>query len=288
MTISATSIRLTEDGKTVYMLNWGEYEDKAVSGPYLGQSGIDFATLAEEYRRARYAEAEAVQEDYCSLSESDFVVWLLAKKILSGVEATHVDIVLNTSFDNAYVPRHWPQCPECCDGRGELEYGAVRRSLNRVATFRRCTTCRHEWDHGEEANDSRYPMLEDNGRDTPGACVPFAISKACGLDFATVLKVCEKHGWNRNGMGQDKAVLAARELGYEFIWQGRCGIGSASPPTLKRLMTELPRGRNYVIGVKGHWLALVDGVLVDNDTNSGPIRRVVELYEVRKAQAIAA
>jgi hypothetical protein len=47
------------------------------------------------------------------------------------------------------------------------EYGECRKSLNRIETFRRCTECRHEWGHAEEANDTRKPMLDDDGRDTP-------------------------------------------------------------------------------------------------------------------------
>ena len=288
MTITTSAVQLATSGSAVYMLKWGEYEEHTVYGPYLGAAGLDFVGLVEDYRRDRYAQAEAAEENYCSLDEGAFVDWLLAKGVLVSVKSTQVDVEIRTSSDNAYVPKHWPKCPECDAGRGDLEYGAVRKSLNRVATFRRCTSCRHEWDHGEQANDSRLPMLEDDGRDMVGACVPFAISKACGLPFARVLKVCEEHGWCDTGMAQSKAVVAARELGYDLVWHGRHGVGTPAPPTLKSLLAELPRNRNYVVGVKSHWLALVGGKIVDNDTNSGPARKVLELYEVRSAQAAAA
>ena len=277
-----------ENGKVTYMLGWGEHYERRSSGPYLGAPGLDFSALIKDYRRDRYAEANAAKEDYCGLYESEFSGWLVRKGILAPVEVIDVEVSITTSSEDAYVPLHWPECPACHDGRGEQEYDAVRRSLNRVTAFRRCTECRHEWGHIEEPNDASRPMLDDDGRDTPGACVPFAISKACGIGFADVLKVCEKHGWSETGMNQSKAVVAARELGFDLVWLGRHGVGSETPPTLKRLLGELPANRNYVVGVKDHWLALVRGQIIDNDTNSTPARKVLELYEVKPAQAVAA
>lgn len=288
MEISTSSIHPARGDKTLYMLYWGESYERDSSGPYHGAAGLDFAALAESYRKERYAAAEAAKEDYCMLGEGDFTRWLVNKGIFSPVETANVEIEIRTSSENAYVPKHWPECPACGSGRGEQEYGEVKNSLNRVKTFRRCTECRHEWAHAEEANDSSRPMLDDDGRDTPGACVPFAISKACGLDFATVLKVCASHGWSDDGMQQEHAVVAARELGFDLIWQSRAGFWTSEAPTLKRLLAELPLGRNYVVGLKGHWLAIVDGQVVDNETNSGLGRKVQELYEVRVAQAAAA
>ena len=279
-----TPVVLAPGGERLYQLDWGDYSERCSTGPLLGIVGLNFDALAEDYRRDRYAAAESAREDSCSVDEDGFVGWLIEKGILRPVETTAVRVSITTSFDNAYVPRHWPECPECDDGRGELEYGTVRRSLNRIVTFRRCTDCRHEWAHQEEACDSRYPMLDDDGRDTPGACVPFSISKACGIPFADVLSVCSAHGWSETGMNQARAVVAARELGYDLIATRKHGVGTESPPTLKRLMAALPAGQNYVVGVKGHWLALVGGQIVDNVTNSSPARKVLELYEVKRSQ----
>lgn len=289
MTITTTAIQLTQDGKTIYMLYWGDYEDKVALGPYMGQSGLDFYALTNDYRRDRYAEKEAAMEDDCSLSEDDFVDWLLEKGMLQVIESTGIVVQLSSSYGNAYVPKHWPECPECAQGRGELEYGEVRRSLNRVVTLHRCTECRHEWGHSEIANDETKPMLDDDGRGTTGGCVPFSISKACGLSFDTVMDVCEKYGWNRaNGMFSSKAVVAARELGYELIRLEQFGANTPTPPTLKQLTAGLPLDRSYVLGVKNHWLAFVNGRIVDNDTATGMACRVIEIYEVRKLQALAA
>jgi hypothetical protein len=289
MTITTPIIQLSSEGSAIYMLHWGEYEDKATYGPYLGATGLDFEALAEEYRRDRYAAAEAAQEDYCSLDEGNFTAWLVAKGILAPIQTADIVVQIGTSFDNAYVPKHWPECPECGEGRGEQEYGEVRRSLNRVMSFRRCTECRHEWDHVEVANNSRLPMLDDDGRDTAGGCVPFAIGKACGIDWATVKDVCTKYGWSTtDGMRTPhNAMLAAKELGHELVSHDVLRKG-LSQPTLKQVTSQLAGGGNYIIGLRGHWLALVNGQLVDNDNNSGMTSRVIEVFEVRKVQAIAA
>ncbi|MDR6397919.1 hypothetical protein ACTOWA_00540 [Herbaspirillum seropedicae] len=271
-----------------YMLGWGDHYERGSSGPFLGPVGLDFAALSAEYRRERYAEANIAMKDHCWLSEEDFCSWLLQKGILTPVESTHVELDIRTSGDEAFVPLHWPECPQCSRGRGEQEYGMLRRSLNRITAFRRCTECRHEWGHVDEPNDSKRPMIEDDGRDTTGGCVPFAISKACGVEWNTVKAICARYGWTENGMNTPhNAALAIRELGYDLVAVDvpRNGL---SKPTLKQVATQLSTARSYIIGIRGHWLAVVNGRIIDNDNNSGMTSRVVELYEVRKQQAVAA
>lgn len=282
-TTSATP--LVQSGSALYMFHYGEYEDRTTCGPYIGASGLDFDALKEDYRRDRYAEAEAAQEDCCSLDEGGFVTWLRAKGLISPVETSDVHLEVRTSFDSAYVPKHWPECPECRTGRGEQEYGNVRRSLNRIVSYRRCTECRHEWGHEDVPNNSREPMLDDDGRDTDGGCVPFAISKACGLPWETVQAVCREHGWTHHGMRTDYAMVAARKMGFEITLKRQWGPGAFGQPTIKRLLGELPHGRNYIVGVKDHWIAIVGGRIVDNETNSSPARKVLELYEVSSVRA---
>lgn len=282
MQVSTSSAPTGQGSDTLYMLYWGDYERETL-GPYRGAAGLDFVALAARYRVARYAEAEAKQEDYCMLGESDFAQWLVQTGILGQVETTGVEVDLSSEISDAYVPKHWPLCPTCQTGRGESAYGKNRPSLNRVTHFHRCTECHHEWGHAEIASNTRLPMLDDDGRDTPGACVPYAISKACGLAFAPVLQVCARHGWSHTGMAQTHAIAAARELGFELAWTSTPG-GGRSAPTLKQLLKSCAPGRNYIVGVKGHWLAIVGGQVVDNDTQSGLGRKVLELYEVRRVQ----
>ena len=282
-----STVQIAHPGTAIYMLHWGEHYERRSSGPYLGVPGLDFAARSDDYRRASYAAAEAAKEDQCSLDESDFQKWLVGTGILAPIEAAVVDIEVR-AYGHECVPKHWPVCPDCETARGEQEYGAVRRSLNRITSYHRCTECRHEWGHHEVANNSSAPMLDDDGRDTEGGCVPFAISKACAIDWKVALAVCTKHGWNRSGLSPDKAIIAVRELGFDLVRQSRSGVGVTSGPTLKRLITELPRNRNYVVAVKDHWIAVVNGMMVDNDTNSGPGRKALELYEVRSAQSAAA
>lgn len=281
MTLSTTHIQLAEKGKTIYMLNWGEYEDKVSLGPYVGDSDINFYALTENYQCERYASKEAALENECVLSENDFVDWLLEKNILRSIESKQISVYLNSSCDATYAPKHWPECPECGDGRGKQKYGECRRSLNRIVTLFECTDCCHHWGHKEIANNPSLPMLDDDGRDTPSGCVPFSMSKACGIPFSVVANVCRKHGWNHHGMAQVSAAKAAVELGFNLIRQTWIAT-EKNTPTLKRLLADLPSDRNYIIGVKNHWLAYVQGDIVDNDTQTGLARRVIELYEVRK------
>lgn len=287
MELTNSAVEVAQPGTAIYMLHWGEHYERGSNGPYLGAPGLDFTALSVDYRRERYAAAEAAHEDHCPLDESDFQAWLVAKRILSPIASTDVEIVVRT-YGDEYVPKHWPECPECRRGRGEQDYGDVRRSLNRIVTYRRCTECRYVWGHHEVACRSNEPMLDDDGRDTEGGCVPFAISKACGIDWKLAMATCAKHGWNSDGMSPDKAVVAARELGFELVRQRLPGSGKPNGLTLKSLISELPRNRNYVVSVKGHWLALVGGAIVDNDTNSGLGRKVVDLYEVKAVQSAAA
>ncbi|KND62290.1 hypothetical protein BVER_01744 [Candidatus Burkholderia verschuerenii] len=288
MTVAASQIKLTGTNRSIYLLHWGEYADKATSGPFIGATGLDFSVLAVKYRHDRYAAAEAACKDSCYVDEGDFISWLLSNGTLVSIETTDVYIDIRASLEDPFVPKHWPECPECANGRGEPEYGAVRKSLNRITEFKRCTECGHEWGHTEVANDSTKPMLDDDGRDVQGGCVPFSISKACGVEFSTVLHVCQRHGWSHGGMAQSKAINAARELGFELELRSLKGIGSGKAPTLKRLISELPTDRTYIVGVNGHWLALVRGEIMDNDANTGYGRKVVELYEVKIAKAVAA
>lgn len=271
------------------MLNWGESYERESEGPYVGKIGLDFRALSEQYRHETYAAHEAAREDCCYLSEREFSKWLVSKGLLNPISAISVELSVPRSHEAAYVPKHWPQCPECSEGRGDKDYGEPRRSLNRIPVFFRCTECRHEWGHHEEANVEGSPMLDDDGRDTEGGCVPFAISQACGLAFQHVAEVCRKHGWHpASGMRQDGAVMAAREMGFDLVHLGRYGVGGDSPPTIKRLLTSLPSGKNYILGVRRHWIAVVNGQVVDNDTNSGLSRRVIELYEVCQSGQVAA
>jgi hypothetical protein len=282
MTIAMSQVRLTDASSSIYVLSWGQYESKQSSDPLLGASDLDFAVLAAEYRHDRYAAADAAGENQCWLDEGDFTSWLIDKGTLRPIETRSVCL---EPFSQGFIPTHWPECPECGLGRGEPEFENVRKSLNRVTAYRCCTECRHSWGHVEVPNFSNLPMLDDDGRDTVGGCVPFAISKACGLAFSDVQEVCQRHGWsNHQGMAPAKAVIAARELGFDLMRQNRSGAGTANAPTLKRLLADLPHDRNYIAGVKDHWLALVRGVIVDNDTQSGPGRKVLELYEVRRTQ----
>lgn len=273
--------QIAPDGTKIYTFSWGQYDDKAWAGPYLGKPDLDFSALQTQYRKNSYQAAQLAKEDTCFLDEGKFLAWMVETGVLKVLASESADIEICTPYDDPYIPAHWPECPDCGEGRGETEYGNRRESLNRIVTFFRCTECRHEWGNTEVALNSRIPMLADDGRDTEGGCVPYAISKACDIDFWRVLEVCKTHGWSSAGLATGRAVLAARELGFDLRLIRSYEANRKDKPTLKQVLKELSHRQNYIVGVDRHWLALVNGQIVDNDTNSGPGRKVLELFEVR-------
>ena len=170
------------DKPTIYMLDDNEYGSTAW-GPYLGASGIDFKALGAEYRAFRYAEEEAKESDFCSVDVSGFVGWLIQKSILQPMNTVTVDIEISTDGDAAYVPRHWPLCPACEEGRGEPKRGEVKYTLNAVEAYRECTECGHEWDQHLEQWCYNKPMVADDGRCTQGGCVPYSMAMPGVLGF---------------------------------------------------------------------------------------------------------
>ncbi|WP_341744756.1 hypothetical protein [Azonexus hydrophilus] len=242
--------------KIIYMVH--DDDGALAGGPLLGAPGIDFPLLAAEFRAERYAKAEDAGEDYCWLSESEFVSWLLERQILSPMKTVDVSIKIETQYEHRYVPKHWPLCPECSIGRGEENMGRVLHSLNRADWHRKCTECGHDWDHRDEPYLYKQPMLEDDGRCVASGCVPYSISQAGEVPMADVLVVCSKHGWSENnGMYDTHGVLAAGELGIRML--PRKTDITEGKLTLRKLLDMLSPTKNYIIATRKHWLAVVKG-----------------------------
>lgn len=227
------------------------------SAPLLGSSGLDISSFIETYRLEQFQLAEAQQKDYCFISDDGFAEWMVEKGILTWQVTTVVQVNVNASAVK-YVPKHWPSCPECQEGRGDYEQGRILRELNRVDYHRKCTSCGHTWGHHDAPYLRDSPMLEDDGRCTPDGCVPYAISQAGGLPFEAVLRACQDFGWREDGgMESGKALAAATLLGLE--------MRSVSFPaergllTLKKLIHRLDPLRDYIVATNGHWLAVVKG-----------------------------
>lgn len=251
--------------KVVYTL----YDDNGcfAGGPYIGEPELNFSTLADSFRKERYAKAEADREDYCIIFEHDFVFWLLEKGILSPMDSTSVTVTLDTQGDNRYIPAHWPLCPVCEEGRGEETTGRVLHPLNRQDWHRQCTNCGHTWDHHDEPYQSGKPMLADDGRCIASGCVPYSISQAGGLPMTEVLAVCTKHGWSEaNGMYDAHGILAAKELGLHMqLRQPETVDGRL---TLRKLLGMLSPAKSYIVSTRNHWLAVVKGESRDQANTS--------------------
>lgn len=235
----------------------GEYGN-SVGGPYLGAPGLDMRKLALDFVRELHADHEARGEDYCAVYDSDFCEWAIKRGIFVPIEHVVVTVDLQASDIPRYVPKHWPECPICLQGRGEDCPGTVQHDLNRWQWFNRCTDCGHEWGHRVTAHDPSRPMLEDDGRYIDSVCVPYSISQVSGLHIDAVLPVCRKHGWSeRRGMDSDAGIVAARLLGIEL--RPYPLPRSNGRLTLSKVFNWLPRIGAFVIEVNAHWLSLVNG-----------------------------
>jgi hypothetical protein len=243
--------------KILYMLrtvDGGEY----VAGPLYGAPGLDFTALAAEYREECYAEAQAKQQDYCYVTESDFVPWLVKKGILGHADYTPIFVSIDTTDGHHYQPSHWPLCPACGQCRCEEESGTVRHSLNRWQWFRKCRGCGHTFDYVEYPHDSTKPMLEDDGRCTHGGCVPYTISQVGALPFPDVLEACRAKGWTEaNGMFEMAGLQVIRDFG--FTVRQFFDDDGVTKLTIKQLLNDLPTDANYIVSTRKHWFAVVRG-----------------------------
>lgn len=230
----------------------------AVGGPVTGPPGLDLSASATWYRAERYAAAEAAKDDYCFVSDDDFLGWLIEKKVVQPLAHQLLPIVIESTGEHAYVPKHWPLCPECGRGRGEEEMGRVLRGLNRAEWFRKCTECGHAWGHQDLPYMSGKPMLDDDGRYTEGGCVPYTISQVGGLPIAGVLEACRERGWSEGfGMHDQAGLSVARAFGLEVMAVPLDGVRGRL--TLRRVLDRLSAEKNYIIATNCHWLPIVRG-----------------------------
>lgn len=241
---------------TVYQL--ASHYGGTVGGPIVGPPGLDLATFVAQYRIERYAAAEAAREDYCYVSDDDFLGWLIEKEIVQPLPHQLLDVEIESTGEHAYVPKHWPLCPECGRGRGGEEMGRVLHGLNRAEWFCKCTECGHAWGHQDLPYMSGKPMLDDDGRYTEGGCVPYAISQVGGLPIAAVLEACRERGWSEGfGMRDRDGLSVARAFGLEVMTVPLAGVRGRL--TLRRVLDRLSAQKNYIIATNGHWLPIVGG-----------------------------
>jgi hypothetical protein len=250
----------------VYLLD-GEHGGR-VGGPYLGAAGLDMRKLALDFVRESHHEHEARGEDYCAIYDSDFCEWAIKRGIFQPLEHVSATVDLHAVGMPRYVPKHWPECPSCHEGRGDDSPGAVQHDLNRWEWFRRCTECGYEWGHRVIPHNSSRPMLEDDGRYIDSVCVPYSLSQVGGLHIDAVLPVCRQHGWHeRKGMDTDAAIVAARVLGIGL--EAYPLPRSSGRVTLSKVVNWLPRTGSFVIELNGHWLSVVNGENRDQAATHG-------------------
>lgn len=128
-------------------------------------------------------------------------------------------------------------------------------------------------------------------------CVVRAISNATGKDYSEVHAVLKKHGRkDRKGTQWHTSIAAMKELGMEGV---AIGNGQSAKfmarqgkmerhekgVTLGKLLKDLPRGR-FVVYIRGHALAVVNGEIIDTGLNKVNSRVNVVWYNPETAFAI--
>lgn len=117
-------------------------------------------------------------------------------------------------------------------------------------------------------------------------CTVRAMANSSGMDYDSVHYVLKKNGRKDNkGVRYDVIMPSMKELGFQFVGvfgktrAAKCGIEHAAkyfdvvegsqnkPITLGNLVKSLPFGK-FVVIIKGHAIALVDGNLIDTFNNS--------------------
>lgn len=266
--------------QVVYMLY--EDDDGFSGGPYLGKPGLDFRALSNQFRAMKYAEAEAAEEDYCWFNDSDFIAWLLKTEVLAVLKHTSANFTIASSSEHKYVPKHWPKCPGCEAGRGEECSGPVVHSLNRWEWYRKCVECGHTWNHHDVPYNSTMPMLDDDGRNVNGGCVPYSLSQVTDIPMSQVLELCRRHGWSeKTGMYAEHGVVVASQLGFQLEPAQQRIAGKL---TLRRILNQLSPSKKYIVGTRNHWLAVVHGENRDQ-TGTGMRAEVISCWEVVPVQA---
>jgi hypothetical protein len=263
--------------KVLYMFR--DMDGRDLSGPLWGKPGLDIDALAATFRAECYATAEAEKKDWCFISESDFVPWLIARGLVCRAENTPLIVNIATSNEHRYVPRHWPLCPACGKGRGEEEGGEILWAFNRREWFYQCTACLHRWGHHDEPYDGKKPMLNDDGRYTVGGCVPYAISQVGALPFDTVLQACRTKGWTEaDGMFETAGLQVVRDFGLAV--KPFFADDGAARLTVKQLLGSLHSDAMYIVSTRRHWFAVVRGENRDSSDTS-PRSHVSRCWEVR-------
>lgn len=120
-------------------------------------------------------------------------------------------------------------------------------------------------------------------------CVPLAILRVTDTDPDEVQNACVASNWSeRAGMNTGQMVRAVKALGFDYKSRFDLMFGERElpdgrkirrPRTLAQLMKVIPDQGRFLINVKKHTVAIVDGKLLD-DAMYGLRHRVEDVMEV--------
>lgn len=121
-------------------------------------------------------------------------------------------------------------------------------------------------------------------------CVVRAITNVSGQQYDTVHSLLKKHGRKDcKGTYWNTTESVMTELGYECLYMGTNKMAlwygkakgkayESKSVSLGKLVKDLPKGK-YVVYIRGHATALVDGQLIDTFPNNANSRVMAIFYD---------
>lgn len=125
---------------------------------------------------------------------------------------------------------------------------------------------------------------------TEDICAPQAIAKVLGLPYDKVHQACVRFKlWRpRFGMNTSQIIRAVRELGWDieshtnltFVKKiNKNGTSYYGQATLNQVLKKLDPKKKYLLTLRGHTIAYVDGQVYDK-SNFGKKHRVQDILEI--------
>lgn len=118
-------------------------------------------------------------------------------------------------------------------------------------------------------------------------CAVRSLALGTGMPYAHAHKLCADAGRSPRGVMRPKAVSVVF-ANYEVApWVTFLDQPAIHRPTVAQLACKLPTG-SYIFKLRGHVLAVVNGVCMDCFSKPAPRRRVEGYWTMKRASARAA
>ena len=108
-------------------------------------------------------------------------------------------------------------------------------------------------------------------------CVVRALAIAADVTYEVAHRICATHGRKPGGTTFRRTLrAAAAQLGLKPMDLGLTG-GAPTKPTLAQFLRAHPTG-TFAVRRAGHLFAVIDGIVHDNNRNTGPRSRITDAW----------